>query len=41
MTRSYTYSSCYVNSTIEIYSYDNNGKGISALLRGCSVFCDT
>lgn len=28
------YSGCYVNATVEFYGYDNNGKGVSASLRG-------
>lgn len=34
------YSGCYVNATIEFYGYDNNGKGVSASLRGVQFFRD-
>ncbi|HGJ5854280.1 DUF2815 family protein [Arsenophonus nasoniae] len=34
------YSGCYVNATIEFYAYDNNGKGVSASLRGVQFFRD-
>jgi len=28
------YAGCYVNASIELFAYDNTGKGISATLRG-------
>ncbi|PHM39296.1 hypothetical protein Xmau_02900 [Xenorhabdus mauleonii] len=34
------YSGCYVNATISIFAYDNNGKGISASLSGVQFFRD-
>lgn len=34
------YSGCYVNATVEFYGYDNNGKGVSASLRGVQFFRD-
>ncbi|SPP31313.1 hypothetical protein ARAF_0432 [Arsenophonus endosymbiont of Aleurodicus floccissimus] len=34
------YVGCYVNATIEFYAYDNNGKGVSASLRGVQFFRD-
>ncbi|MEQ1975021.1 DUF2815 family protein [Xenorhabdus sp. SGI240] len=34
------YSGCYVNATINIFAYDNNGKGISASLAGVQFFRD-
>ncbi|HGJ5883251.1 DUF2815 family protein [Arsenophonus sp.] len=34
------YSGCHVNATIEFYAYDNNGKGVSASLRGVQFFRD-
>ncbi|PHM33300.1 DUF2815 family protein [Xenorhabdus innexi] len=34
------YSGCYVNATISIFAYDNNGKGISASLGGVQFFRD-
>ncbi|CDG95801.1 putative protein p50 [Xenorhabdus bovienii str. puntauvense] len=34
------YSGCYVNATINIFAYDNNGKGISASLGGVQFWRD-
>ncbi|WP_340611676.1 DUF2815 family protein [Xenorhabdus bharatensis] len=34
------YSGCYVNATINIFAYDNNGKGISASLGGVQFLRD-
>ncbi|HGP4140084.1 DUF2815 family protein [Enterobacter hormaechei] len=34
------YSGCYVNATITIFAYENNGKGISASLGGVQFFKD-
>ncbi|MDC9593533.1 DUF2815 family protein [Xenorhabdus sp. IM139775] len=34
------YSGCYVNATISIFAYENNGKGISASLSGVQFFRD-
>ncbi|ELX8378381.1 DUF2815 family protein [Providencia vermicola] len=34
------YSGCYVNATITIFAYDNQGKGISASLGGVQFFRD-
>jgi hypothetical protein len=34
------YSGCYVNATISIFAYDNNGKGISASLGGVQFYRD-
>ncbi|CDH07893.1 putative protein p50 [Xenorhabdus bovienii str. oregonense] len=34
------YSGCYVNATIDIFAYDNNGKGISATLLGVQFLRD-
>ncbi|MGJ0578045.1 DUF2815 family protein [Xenorhabdus bovienii] len=34
------YSGCYVNAIIDIYAYDNKGKGISATLGGVQFLRD-
>ncbi|MDC9591893.1 DUF2815 family protein, partial [Xenorhabdus sp. XENO-10] len=34
------YSGCYVNATISIFAYENNGKGISASLSGVQFLRD-
>ena len=34
------YSGCYVNATITIFAYDNQGKGISASLGGVQFYRD-
>lgn len=34
------YSGCYVNATINIFAYENKGKGISASLGGVQFFKD-
>ncbi|ADZ41834.1 TPA: DUF2815 family protein [Yersinia enterocolitica] len=34
------YSGCFVNATITIFAYDNQGKGISASLGGVQFFKD-
>ncbi|WP_338803053.1 DUF2815 family protein [Xenorhabdus griffiniae] len=35
-----SYSGCYVNATINVFAYDNNGKGISASLAGGQFYRD-
>lgn len=34
------YSGCYVNATITLFAYDNQGKGISAFLGGVQFYRD-
>lgn len=34
------YAGCYVNASVEIYGYDNGGKGITAQLRGVQFVRD-
>ena len=34
------YSGCYVHASVDIFTYDNSGKGISSQLRGVRFFKD-
>jgi hypothetical protein len=34
------YAGCYVNASIEFFGYDQQGKGLSASLRGVQFLCD-